>query len=167
MLKMNASSVSSSADTKKSGRNATLAIRKSEVKHRARWLPLLPVLLLAACTALPGGSVATPEVQVRQRATERWQALVAHDFDRAYAYAAPSYRKLATVDSFKGKRQGVPVKWIAANVIAVTCNEKKCAVRIELESKPMIRFTFSQNLKAGLDETWVFEDGQWWMLEPV
>ena len=43
---------------------------------------LFVTLTLAACASLGGGK---PEEQVRQRATERWQALVVGEFSRAYS----------------------------------------------------------------------------------
>ena len=49
--------------------------------------------LLAGCASL---APAPPEEQVRARATERWQALVAYQMDKAYAFTTPAYRAVAS-----------------------------------------------------------------------
>jgi hypothetical protein len=120
---------------------------------------------LAGCAGM--GTPQAPELAVRTLATQRWQALLAQDFNKAYTFVAPSYRQLNTVDAYQKKRQGVPVKWIAAKVLRVECVEQKCDVRIELESKPLVPFAFNGTITSGIDETWVLENGQWWMLETL
>lgn len=119
---------------------------------------------LAGCASL---APVAPEEAVRNLANQRWQALVAQDFAKAYTYSTPAYRQLRTAAYYKANRQGVPFTWLGAQVIRVDCEEKKCAVRIALESKPISPFGFKGTLSTGLDETWVQEDGQWWLLEAL
>lgn len=127
--------------------------------------PLALAGALAGCAAL--GPAAPAEQLVSQLATKRWDALVAQDFDTAYSLAAPSYRQLTNADAYKKKKQGVPVKWLSAKVLRVKCEEKKCDVRIALESKPIVPFSYRGNIVSGLDESWVLEDGKWWILESL
>lgn len=136
---------------------------------RRATLQAVPVLLLA--TALVGCaglySAAAPELQVRRLATQRWQALMSKDFDRAYEFAVPAYRQIRSAEYYRNKRLITPVKWLAAEVLRVDCEPAKCTVRIKLESKPMVPPQFVGNLITAMDETWVFEDGQWWMFETL
>lgn len=104
---------------------------------------------------------------MRQLAAQRWQALIALDFDKAYTFTAPSYRQINTLEAYKKNHQGVMVKWLAAKVLRATCEEKKCALRIELESKPVLLSRSEQTMTGGLDESWVLEDGRWWVLEAL
>ncbi len=120
---------------------------------------------LAGCAGI--GSTAAPELVVRQLATQRWQALLAKEFDKAYEFAVPSYRQIRTAEYYRNKRQSTPVKWLAAEVLRVDCEAAKCTVRIKLESKPLVPFQFTGTLITAMDETWVFEEGQWWMFETL
>lgn len=122
-------------------------------------------LALSGCASL--GTTEPPETVVRQLATQRWQALLARDFDKAYGFAVPSYRQLHAPDYYRGKRQATPVKWLAAEVLRVDCEPEKCTVRIKLESKPLVAMRFDGTLTGGLDETWVLEGGKWWMFETL
>ncbi len=122
-------------------------------------------MALAGCAGL--GAAAAPELVVRQLATQRWQALLAQDFNQAYAFASPAYRQIHTPDYYRSQRQQTPVKWIAAEVLRVDCAGEKCTVRIQLESKPVVPFPFRGTITSGIDETWVLENQQWWMLEPL
>lgn len=126
---------------------------------------LLLASALVGCAGL--GSAPAPEQLVRELATQRWQALLSKDFDKAYAFSVPSYRQIRTAEYYRGKRQATPVKWLAAEVLRVECQEAKCAVRIKLESKPLVPFQFDGTLSTGLDETWVLENGQWWIFETL
>jgi len=142
-------------------------------KHTRRPTHLAKALATAAMLAATLGGCAglgtpqPPELKVRQLATQRWQALLAQDFAKAYNFLTPSYRQLHSADTYQKKRQGVPVRWLAAKVLRVQCEPAKCEVRIDLESKPLSPFGFNGTINSGLDETWVLEDGQWWMLETL
>ena len=143
-------------------------VTAARLAWHAAMVALTPLALagaLAGCAAL--GPAAPPEQLVSQLATKRWDALVAQDFDKAYSLAAPSYRQLTNADAYKKKKQGVPVKWLSAKVLRVKCEEKKCDVRIEIESKPIVPFTYKGTIASGLDETWVLEGGKWWILESL
>ena len=137
-----------------------VSISKKSVLNALRFTALLAGLVLTACATVP------PEDQVRQRANDRWAALVAQNFDKAYSFAPPAYRQLKTADVYRSSHQA-PVKWLSANVIKVSCESEKCDVRVALESQPMVPFGAGMTLTAGLDETWVYEDGNWWMVEPL
>jgi len=125
------------------------------------------LLLLSGCASL--GS--TPEDQVKALANQRWQYLIAGDFDKAYEMATPSYRQLRDVRYYRNKRGVTPVKWLAAEVIKAECvpakEPTKCTVRIKLDSKPLVRTKFDGVLSTGMNETWVYENGRWWMFETL
>ncbi len=125
----------------------------------------IAIAALAGCAAV--GTPKTPEETVRQLATQRWQALLAGDFEKAYEFAVPSYRQLKTSAYYRTKRLGTPVKWISVEVINAQCEALKCEVRIKLESKPIVPINIQGNMVGGLDETWVFEQGRWWMFETI
>lgn len=127
-----------------------------------RWLPIGACMALAACATLNNSP---PEERVKQRSTERWQAVMANDYAKVYSFAMPSYRALVSQDTFRS-RQGVAVQRVSAKVFSVNCPEaSKCTARVEVGVKPPLGKRFGTVITATVDESWVFEDGQWWLAE--
>lgn len=138
---------------------------QSPAKILAMGVTLLIATALVGCAGMYSSQ--PPELQVRHLATQRWQALLSKDFEQAYSFAVPSYRQIKTLSDYSSQRQATPVKWIAAEILRVDCVEKKCQVTVKLESKPITPFPFKGNITSGIDETWVLEGQQWWMLETL
>src|SRR5665647_1251361 len=137
-------------------------------RHRARWtsfcVSLCASITLAACANLGGGK---PEEQVRQRATERWQALVAGEFSRAYSYNTPGFRAVISADGYRN-RFGGAVTWLGAEVIRVNCSEAdKCIALVRIDYKPVTGRQNTPKISTHVDETWLFEDRQWWFFQKI
>lgn len=138
-----------------------------------RWRPwqagLVATLLamVSGCASL----VSKPDDQVKALATQRWQHLIAGDFDKAYEMATPGFRKVRNLRDYRVRKSAVPVKWLSAEVLRVECTPAetptKCVVRIKLDSEPSIPSGFKGVMSSGIDETWLFEDGRWWMFESL
>lgn len=109
----------------------------------------------------------TPEETVTQLATQRWKALIAGDFDKAYELTTPSYRQIKSAANYRGQRQGLLVKWISAEVVGAKCDGPKCEVFYKLQVKPIGPFRFDRTLVSGNSEIWVLEGGQWWAFEEL
>jgi len=129
------------------------------------WVSLCLTLALTACAGLAPGK---PEDQVRQRAAERWQALVKGEFIRAYGYNTPAFRGVVTADGFRN-RFGGAVTWLGAQVVSVNCEEaaRKCVAAIKLEFKPALSVKKTEPMVNFLDETWLLEEGQWWFFQKL
>lgn len=128
-----------------------------------RWLPLLASLVLAACAVVP---TSKPEDIVRQRATERWQALVAGDFSKVYAYSTPGFKAAVSADAFR-LRYG-QASWYGAEVIKVDCPEPtQCTARVRTDFKFLLKGQSASKITTHVDETWLLEDGQWWMFQKI
>lgn len=125
--------------------------------------------LLAGSMALSGCAALKPDpqLQVRQLATQRWQALLAGKFDQAYEFAVPSFRKIRSLDYYRVNLASVPVRWLSAEVIRVDCEALRCTARIKLTSEPRVPNFRGTKLETGLDEVWVQENGQWWVVEKI
>ncbi len=139
-----------------------------ESNHRTRWATLgatlCVTLALSACASLGRGN---PQEQVRQRATERWQALVAGEFSRAYNYNAPGFRAVVTPDGYRN-RIGSAVTWLGAEVVRVNCPEaNKCMAQVRVDYKPVLIRQKDLKVSTNIDETWLFEDGQWWFFQKI
>lgn len=122
---------------------------------------------VAGCASL----IAKPEDQVKALANQRWKLLVAGDFDKAYEMATPGFRKVRSLRDYRVRKATVPVKWVDAEVLSVACTPTdtptKCAVRIKLNSEPVVPTRFKGVLSSAIDETWLYEDGRWWMFESL
>jgi len=137
---------------------------RSPWRRIAALAPLCASLVLAACASLGGKA---PQDQVRQRASERWQALVAGDFTKAYNYSTPGYRAVVNADAFRG-RHGTAVKWVGSEVVSVKCPEAtRCLANIRLEVQPLLGGRFGDKIDTHIDETWLLEDGQWWVFQSI
>lgn len=135
-------------------------------------LPRCAALLLAAtAAALLAGCAsmnpATPEQAVQERAQERWQALLAHDFGKAWTYLVPSYRAVVPLDRYKNSLNGGS-PWVDVKVGRVQCESAtKCTANVLIEGKPVGVTSFHGNIKTGVQETWLLEDGTWWLYQSL
>jgi hypothetical protein len=126
--------------------------------------PLATVVAVAAlwgCATMSG----KPDDAVRNRADQVWKALVAGDLDKSYGFMPPSYRAVTPLERYK-KGFGGAVKWIGAEVAWVKCDtEDKCIAHMKVDAQPFIGGFRRQTppLTNYFDETWVREDGQWWL----
>lgn len=133
-------------------------------RRAALLLAAAATALLTACASAPP---ATPEQAVQARAQARWQALVKHDFKTAYGYFAPSYRAVTSFERYKEQLNG-GAPWVKASVGRVRCeSDEKCIASIRIEGKPVASMHFRGNIITGVDETWLLEEGQWWLYQPL
>ncbi len=127
------------------------------------WLLLLTGIL-AGCAALPSGP---PEDVVKARAQARWEALVAGQWDKAYEYMAPSYRALVERKRFANQFGG-GAAWQGAEVIKVTCEQPvSCTARIKILYRSLLDVRGGEPMSTHFDETWIREDGQWWLFQKL
>ena len=138
------------------------SITITPLRRAALWVTLLASLTLAGCASVGG----TPQEQVSQRANERWKALVAADFSRAYSYNTPGFRAVVTLDAYRN-RVGAAVKWVGAEEVKVECPEAAtCTATLRLDYQPVlggVKGTFNTHI----EESWLLEDGQWWIFQPI
>lgn len=120
---------------------------------------------LGGCATL-GGS---PEQAVTERANARWAAWVKRDYKEAYKYNTPGYRGIVPYEKFVTLR-GKDVRILKGEVNKVTCESAdKCEAHIKLTATAalMMRSGFPKELVTYVNETWVREDGQWWLFERI
>jgi hypothetical protein len=120
-------------------------------------------LLLAGCATQPPP---TREEIVAERAQARWQAQLAGDFEKAYGYLTPASRALQPYAVWRGGIRGFTT-WKSAEVVSVTCEtSEKCIARVKVGHQPLALRGKLGTIDSALDETWLFDDGQWWFHEP-
>lgn len=132
-------------------------------RHRAaRAATLLAAVGLVGCAALTP-TPQTPEEIVQTRADARWAALLKRDFATAYGYLAPGVRAITPEKTFAAS-VGTAVQWTNAGTKRVRCDEvDRCVASVQITAK-----VFNPRMKDGTlttyyEETWVLQDGQWWL----
>jgi hypothetical protein len=104
---------------------------------------------------------------VRQRGNERWAHLAGNDFAKAYSYNTPSFRAVISPESYRG-RLGAGAIWVGGEVTDVTCPEAaKCVAKVRIDFRPVLRGKPGEKYSTYADETWLLENGQWWIFEPL
>jgi len=112
-------------------------------------------LVLVGC-ATP--TVKSDEAVITERALERWNAVIAGNYDKAYEYISPAGRSIVTREGFKKSMK--PGFHKSASVQGVKCSGPEvCEVQLEIEYEFQGRRT-----KTPLLERWVKQDGMWWFL---
>ena len=124
------------------------------------WLAAAAAALLAAC----GGEPRPPEEVVPDRAQARWNAIVEGDYETAWSYYTPGYRERVSAGEFSADMSGRPFTYRGAEIRSVECGEERCELRVavsfEVPVAPNQLGGFES--RQGVDEIWLFIDGQWW-----
>lgn len=115
---------------------------------------------LVGCTTIAPKS---PEEAVRARAQERWVLLMSGKMDKAYESLTPSFRKVKDLEGYR-RSFGEGARWTRAEVVTVNCPEPtKCAATVEISVQPLIPPGFKGTMTTQVEESWVLEDGRWWL----
>lgn len=135
------------------------------MKTQSRRIALAGLLgmLLAACASFQ----TKPEDVVTQRINARWQALIKGEMEAAYGFSAPGYRTAIDLTTFKG-RTGIAGRWLGVKVVRVECDQPtRCKAVVRLEYSTLIPGFSNTTMNTHIDETWLLEDGQWWIFQQV
>jgi hypothetical protein len=132
---------------------------------------LAGLLALAGCAttsgpvgseALPQGEL-TPERQaeiVKKRFQERWDAMIARDYAKAYTYLSPATRALVTEAQFTSRFSKGSFK--KAEFQEAKCEENVCMVRFLLTYDHAV----AKGITTPTGEKWFFRDGEAWFNLP-
>ena len=122
-------------------------------------LATITALAMVGCTGM--GTPATPEIQVKQRASERWEAMRAKNFRSAYAYLSPGFRALHTLDEYV-QNMGDGNAWLETDVVGVTCEQQVCRATVRIGVAPPIPRKFGDKITTHVYEDWVLVGSEWW-----
>jgi len=119
-------------------------------------------LALGACASLQPKA---PEVEVAERAQQRWDALIKKDFAKAYTYTQPAFRAVVKPEIYPSRFTNA-AEWKDVQVHQVNCEAERCTVRIRLNSKILLpAYRRLPDVVSYFDENWVRENGQWWYFD--
>ncbi|MBI3343686.1 MAG: hypothetical protein HY028_02255 [Gammaproteobacteria bacterium] len=131
-------------------------------KYLAGLVAVLGVVAIAGYLAWQ--STITDEERVGERAVERWHALMAGDFKKAYGYLGPGYRSATPYAAYEAKLKSGLVEWKKAELKSVKCQPELCTVELGLDYRPMVKGFEEYQMKNGVTEKWVKVDSQWWYI---
>jgi len=123
---------------------------------------IISILLLTAC-ASTGDAKKHP---VEERAKQRWEALLARDFDTAYSLYSPGYRSANSRVDFEISQRTRKIAVTAANVLGSDCEGDACTVSAAVQYRmgAPVPGVSKWESSSKLEERWVRTDGKWWFV---
>ncbi len=106
-----------------------------------------------------------PEKIVAQRVLERWQARMAGDSRKLYAFMPPGYRGTHDYAAFTRAQAAGALEYTGAEVEKVTCDSAdSCAVRVRVTTLYRGAVAAAQGMESPslAHERWIRVDGRWW-----
>ena len=125
---------------------------------------LAAVLLMTACAATaPKG-----QGQVVERAQARWDAIIARDYDTAYALYSPGYRSATSRVDYEIELRSRRISWTGATYREHQCDGAVCTVSFDVEyvaPRPVPGLDKWEG-KSSVEDTWIETSGEWWFVPP-
>jgi len=127
--------------------------------------------MMAGCATTGGLSKDTPpEVKaaaVKERSNARWAALIKGNKDEAYTYLSPGTRNLISLEQYRGRVQAIGYR--SVEIDKVDCEPEVCKVALTLTydympTKGAIAGKGVTGVSTYVEETWVLEKGQAWVV---
>ena len=140
-----------------------LRIRSSRVALAKN---LVWVTCLSALVACAGTSTARRDQVIPERAQARWDALLAGEYEKAYAYASPGYRSTASATDFEISFRARRFQYTSAEYLSHGCEAAVCMVKINVGYSVVrpVPGLPEWNGSSVIEERWILTDGRWWFL---
>ena len=132
-----------------------------------RWAVLGLTLILAACASGPGAGKAdaSPEAAIERRAVERWNLLIANDFNAAYEYLTPGFRSSRTVGAYSSGLKPAILTWKGIEWRSVHCETPdSCLAKLLLVYEVKMPGAGPAPGMTEIEERWVRLRGNWYHL---
>ena len=104
---------------------------------------------------------------LEQRVRERYQALVARDFNKAWEYSTPNYRAVFSKQLYVKKfSYALDLELTGVEVVNYDSDAAVASVVVRVMSEPIKQTSSASSLIGAtperLREKWVFSQDQWW-----
>jgi hypothetical protein len=123
------------------------------------------ILILSACSGQTSKQ-GDPGKVVVERAQNRWDALLAGDYESAYDYYSPGYRSKKSLIDFAVDIRTRRVRWTSAEFLDHSCTENACTVNFRVGfvvNKP-VQGMDKWESGSVIEDKWIKTEGQWWYL---
>lgn len=124
-------------------------------------------VLVATLTVLVGCQPQVVEEAVETRAQERWELILARDFEAAWEYLTPGFRQTTNRFDYARDMTGRPLRWLSAEVVSKQCEEDLCKINILVGYQAIgaPAGMGQMRLSREIEETWIRLDGAWWFVQ--
>ena len=126
---------------------------------------------MGVCFAQKADQSSTDELKAR--VLQRWTALQKHDFDEAYTYRSPAFRKIFSLAQFKANK-GASVNWVSADVSSVVVEDHRAEVSVGVDFKLSLPGLDGERIgdevglvREELKEVWLWRENNWWIVNPL
>ncbi len=131
--------------------------------------PFLLLLLVTMLTLMLGACASTGNVKkhpVEERAQQRWDAVLAGDFDTAYSLYSPGYRSANSRVDFEISQRTRKVAVMSAKVDGSDCSAEACTVSafVQYSVGSPVPGVSKWESNSELQERWVKTEGKWWFV---
>ena len=127
---------------------------------------LAMAVLMAGCSQ-PQELTPELELQLQERAAERWHLIIAKDYEGAWELMTPNYRRIFPKHLYsKNFSEMIDRELTEVEVLTYDADAAVASVAVRVMSKPT-KFTSAASkaigaLPATILEQWILIDGQWW-----
>jgi hypothetical protein len=129
-----------------------------------RTLPILCLAALAAACAVQPAAPLTAEETVSRLALERWNHLIAGRTEAAWELLSPGAREIMERDAYVTGMRTRPVRWLAAEVVEVACEEEVCSVDVMVSTEAPLPFAGQVPGQSVVSERWIRTEGRWYFV---
>ena len=119
-------------------------------------------IFLTACATSPESAGDT----IEKRAQDRWDALLAGDYETAYSFYSPGFRSTTPMIDLAIRIRSQRVQWVSAEYKDHVCDESVCTVNFLVGFKVVkpVRGMKEWENSTLVDEQWIKTEGQWWYM---
>lgn len=117
------------------------------------------VLTVGACAAIERAEADEAKAIVAERAQKRVDLVIKGQLDQAYEFYSPASRATLSYEVFR-KRSAGTRWWRGFKLDKVDCRPDACQVTMSLEYD----LFELKGLKRTVEETWVKDGGNWWLV---
>ncbi len=123
---------------------------------------------MLGCGVMPTRELSAEQRAVlEQRVRDRWAAVIARDFEKAWEFTTPNYRKVFPKHLYLNKFS-YSVDWELTRVEVVHYDPRAAvaSVAVRVMSKPTKQTSVASSslgaIPVTINERWINIDGQWW-----
>ena len=125
------------------------------------------VLALAACATGGTKGPSATDVDVEDRALQRWEHLIAGKGELAWDYLTPGARSTKSRENYGREMRDRPVKWKSVEFEDKNCDAPdRCTIRLVMEYTVKLPLSVGGEIQAPafVEEQWLRLDGVWYHL---
>lgn len=130
-----------------------------KMNNSMKWMLMASVIILGGCSQ--------PE-DLETSVNNRWEKLIAADYEEAFEYFSPAYQEIETLTAFSLRTETAKLKvqWLNGVLKSKECQDEVCEVKVELEYQYFFprRSMGEIKLKTEIKENWIKLNDRWYFV---